>query len=56
MGQIIKDQKEQNRKISYEDITTKLESRPDMIYYLEHEKVTVEQIIKRIKKRVRKIY
>ena len=46
MGQIIKDQKEQNRKISYEDITTKLESRPDMIYYLEHEKVTAEQIIK----------
>jgi len=46
MGQIIKDQKEQNRKISYEDITTKLESRPDMIYYLEYEKVTAEQIIK----------
>ena len=36
---IIKDQKEQNRKISYEDITTKLESRPDMIYYIEHEKI-----------------
>ena len=45
-GQIIKDQKEQNRKISYEDITTKLESRSDMIYYLEYEKVTAEQIIK----------
>lgn len=45
MGQIIKDQKEQNRKISYEDITTKLESRPDMIYYLEYEKVLPEQII-----------
>lgn len=46
MGQIIKDQKEQNRKISYEDITTKLESRPDMIYYLEYEKVLPEKIIK----------
>jgi ribosome-binding protein aMBF1 (putative translation factor) len=46
MGQIIKDQKEQNRKISYEDITTKLESRPDMIYYLEYEKVVPEQVIK----------
>jgi hypothetical protein len=46
MGQIIKDQKEQNRKISYEDITTKLESRPDMIYYLEHEKVETTKIIK----------
>ena len=45
MGQIIKDQKEQNRKISYEDITSKLESRPDMIYYLEYEKILPEQII-----------
>jgi hypothetical protein len=46
MGQILKDQKETNRKISYEDISTKLESRPDMIYYLEYEKVTPEDIIK----------
>lgn len=46
MGQIIKDQKEFNRKISYEDITSKLESRPDMIYYLEHEKVSPEKVIK----------
>ena len=46
MGQIIKDQKETNRKISYEDISTHLESRPDMIYYIEHEQVEPEQIIK----------
>ena len=46
MGQIIKDQKEQNRKISYEDITSKLENRPDMVYYLEYEKILPEQIIK----------
>lgn len=45
MGQIIKDQKEQNRKISYEDITTKLESRPDMIYYIENEKIEPAEII-----------
>lgn len=45
MGQILKDQKEINRKISYEDISTKLESRPDMIYYLEYEKVTPEDVI-----------
>lgn len=45
MGQIIKDQKEQNRKISYEDITTKLESRPDMIYYIENEKIEPTEII-----------
>ncbi len=46
MGQIIKDQKEVNRKISYEDISSHLENRPDMIYYMEHEKVEPEQIIK----------
>lgn len=46
MGQIIKDQKEQNRKISYEDISSKLENRPDMIYYLEHEKLLPEKVIK----------
>lgn len=46
MGQIIKDQKELNRKISYEDISSSLENRPDMVYYLEHEKVEPEQIIK----------
>jgi ribosome-binding protein aMBF1 (putative translation factor) len=45
MGQIIKDQKETNRKISYEDISSSLENRPDMIYYLEYEKVEPDQII-----------
>ena len=46
MGQIIKDQKETNRKISYEDISTHLENRPDMIYYIEHEQIEPEQVIK----------
>ena len=46
MGQIIKDQKEQNRKISYEDISTKIENRPDMIYFIEHENILPEQVIK----------
>jgi len=45
MGQIIKDQKEQNRKISYEDITTKLENHPDMIYYIENEKIEPTEVI-----------
>jgi len=45
MGQIIKDQKETNRKISYEDISSTLENRPDMVYYLEHEKIEPNQII-----------
>ena len=46
MGQIIKDQKETNRKISYEDISSDLENRPDLIYYLENETVQAEEVIK----------
>jgi hypothetical protein len=45
MGQIIKDQKDQNRKISYEDISSQLETRPDMIYYLEYEKQEADAVI-----------
>ena len=45
MGQIIKDQKETNRKVSYEDISTNLENRPDMVYYLEFEKIEADKII-----------
>jgi len=46
MGQIIKDQKDQNRKISYEDISSSLESRPDLIYHIEHDIVEPSQVIK----------
>lgn len=45
MGQIQKDQKETNRKVSYEDISATLENRPDMVYYLEYEKMDAEKII-----------
>jgi len=45
MGQIQKDQKETNRKISYEDISSTLENRPDMIYYMEFESISAEKII-----------
>ena len=45
MGQIIKDQKETNRKISYEDISTDLENRSDMIYYLDSDVMDSEKII-----------
>jgi hypothetical protein len=45
MGQILKDQKDNNRKISYEDISQSLENRPDMIYYLEYESIDAEKII-----------
>ena len=37
MGQILKDQKEQNRKISYEDISSDLENNSKMVYYLDIE-------------------
>lgn len=45
MGQIIKDQKETNRKISYEDISSSLEERPDMIYRIDDDIVETDIII-----------
>jgi|GEM_PF-722532 predicted SprT family Zn-dependent metalloprotease len=45
MGQIIKDQKDTNRKISYEDISTDLENRADLVYYLDNDTVDSENII-----------
>jgi hypothetical protein len=45
MGQIQKEQKDTNRKISYEDISSTLENRPDMIYYMEFESLDAEKII-----------
>jgi hypothetical protein len=45
MGQIIKDQKDINRKISYEDISSDLENRPDMVYYIDRDVIDSEKII-----------
>jgi hypothetical protein len=45
MGQIIKDQKETNRKVSYEDISASLEERPDMSYRIDEDIVETEVII-----------
>lgn len=45
MGQIIKDQKDMNRKISYEDISTSLEERPDMMYTIDNDTLETEVII-----------
>jgi hypothetical protein len=53
MGQIIKDQKETNRKISYEDISSQLETRPDMIYYLEYEKNDADFVIQEFLKELK---
>jgi hypothetical protein len=45
MGQILKDQKEFNRKISYEDISSDLENSMEMTYYLDIEPVKNDTII-----------
>jgi hypothetical protein len=45
MGQIIKDQKETNRKISYEDISSSLEERPDLTYTIDDDIVEVDFVI-----------
>lgn len=45
MGQIIKDQKDMNRKISYEDISQSLEERPDMMYTIDNDTLETEIII-----------
>jgi len=46
MGQIIKDQKEINRKISYEDISSNLENNPDFSYLIDGDYVDPAQVIK----------
>ena len=45
MGQIIKDQKETNRKISYEDISYDLENSNDFSYHIENDNIDATTII-----------
>jgi hypothetical protein len=45
MGQIIKDQKEINRKISYEDISSDLENDENFAYYIDNDDIESESII-----------
>ncbi len=45
MGQIIKDQKDTNRKVSYEDISSSLEERRDLVYYIEDDIIETDKII-----------
>ena len=54
MGQIIKDQKETNRKISYEDISSSLENNPEFSYLIDGDSVDSEQIIKNFLKELDK--
>ena len=46
MGQIIKDQKEMNRKISYEDISSDLENDENFSYEIDSDFVDSESVIK----------
>jgi len=45
MGQIMKEQKEINRKISYEDISSSIENRSDMLYIIDEDVVDLDHVI-----------
>jgi hypothetical protein len=47
MGQIMKDQKEMNRKISYEDISSDLSNNVNMSYHIDNDDLSSEFIIKK---------
>ena len=55
MGQILKDQKEFNRKISYEDISSSLENSMDMIYYMDIEPEKDSNIIPKLTSLIKEI-
>lgn len=55
MGQILKDQKESNRKISYEDISSDLENSMEMIYYIDMEPDNTDNIIPDLIKSIKEI-
>jgi predicted SprT family Zn-dependent metalloprotease len=45
MGQIIKDQKETNRKVSYEDISSSIEERADLTYRIDDDIIESDVVI-----------
>lgn len=53
MGQIIKDQKELNRKVSYEDISSSLEENIKFSYSIETDVIDSEDIILKFKKELK---
>jgi len=52
MGQIMKDQKEMNRKVSYEDISSDIQNNPDLIYFIDEEEISTEEIIRKFKEKL----
>ena len=53
MGQIIKDQKEFNRKISYEDISSSLEERLEFSYLIDEDIIDADSIIVKFKEELK---
>ena len=53
MGQIMKDQKEMNRKISYEDISSDLSNRSEMSYSIDNDDLSSEIVIKKFLEKLR---
>jgi hypothetical protein len=53
MGQIMKDQKEMNRKISYEDISSDLSNRAEMSYSIDNDDLSSEFVIKKFLEKLR---
>lgn len=45
MGQIMKDQKETNKKVSYEDISSSIEERDDMVYTIDSDEIETTLVI-----------
>jgi hypothetical protein len=56
MGQIIKDQKETNRKISYEDISSSLENDEGFAYYIENDSLDSGKNYSSFLNKIRLIY
>jgi hypothetical protein len=56
MGQILKDQKETNRKISYEDISTDLENDEQYSYNIDNDIVEPEDVIKNFLKELDNLF
>jgi len=56
MGQILKDQKDTNRKISYEDISTDLENDTDLSYSIDNDDVESEEIIQSFLVELQKLF
>jgi len=56
MGQILKDQKEINRKISYEDISTDLENNTNLSYSIDDDTLESEEIIGKFLLELQKLF